>query len=261
MKIWLNSILACPDDKAYPLKLKIFEWNTLEDIFAKLVRAYSNKYLINFKNEKDLREINVFDKENACQADYKPKDANIVHNENKRLTLDMDFPNIISIFIENRILKVKDFNVVTPVSIKEYFKSYSNFLKEFQEITDESDESNNKHANKLYAIVKNEVSQKILHFINNESLSEYDNIKDSDEKLIVNSLMEKIQPIFQELLLLNYYFFIMEINEALLICPKCKRWYPVIQSIPRLFPKTMARQEMDIAFKEKWMSKYPKDAI
>lgn len=261
MKIWLNSILACPDDKSYPLQLKIFEWNTSKDVFSMLMQAYSNKYLVNYKTEKDLREIPLFDKDNASKIDYKPKDETIVHNENKRLTADIDFPNIISIFLEDKVVKIKDYNVVTPVKIDEYFKFYKNFLNEFQEIIDESDESINKHANELCMLIKNDVSKKIINFIVNENFSEFENAGDIDEKLLVNTLMDKIQPIFQELLLLNYYFFIMEINEALLICPKCKRWYPVIQSIPRLFPKTMARQEMDVAFKEKWMSKYPKDVV
>jgi uncharacterized protein YbaR (Trm112 family) len=200
----------------------------------------------------------MFDKDNGVNEDFKPKDVKIIHAENKRLTSDINFPNIINIFLEDNSLKIKDYNVVTPVRVTEYFKIYANLLKEFEEI---SDESNNQQSQKLYNLVKDNISKKILSFIEKWDPSEIENMQDIEEKTLVELLMDKIQPIFQDILFLNYYFFIMEINEALLICPQCKRWFPVIQSIPRLFPKTMERQNIDIAFKDKWKSKFPKDVV
>jgi uncharacterized protein YbaR (Trm112 family) len=53
----------------------------------------------------------------------------------------------------------------------------------------------------------------------------------------------------------------MEIEEGLIICPQCKRWFPIIKTIPRIYPQNMKREELDLQFLEKWKKNYPNDVI
>lgn len=64
MKLWLNEILACPEDKHYPLYLHILKWNTdkrkvdfpsiIRDYEAGTLRPDIPKGLVQIMNEPDL---------------------------------------------------------------------------------------------------------------------------------------------------------------------------------------------------------------
>ena len=46
-----------------------------------------------------------------------------------------------------------------------------------------------------------------------------------------------------------------EIVDGLLYCPNCKRWYPIIDEIPRMLP------EEDLSFMKKYKDKIPKEIL
>lgn len=50
-----------------------------------------------------------------------------------------------------------------------------------------------------------------------------------------------------------------EIVEGLLYCPSCKRWYPIMDEIPRMLPDKLRKKEDDIKFLEKYKQKIPKE--
>ncbi len=52
-----------------------------------------------------------------------------------------------------------------------------------------------------------------------------------------------------------------EIVEGLLFCPSCKRWYPIIDEIPRMLPDNLRKREEDLKFLEKNRSKIPKEVL
>lgn len=47
------------------------------------------------------------------------------------------------------------------------------------------------------------------------------------------------------------------IQDGLLVCPKCMRYYPIIDEIPRMLPDEMRHQEEDVEFLKKWKEKVP----
>ena len=257
MKLWLNHILACPDDKAFPLILKIFSWDSSIEYMGNLLKAYNSGLLINFKDEKKQMNIQVFD--NAIFDDEKVErtiDSEKVHEENRRLTSDFDFKNIISIFLEDNKLKMKDHNVVSPSSLKEYFDYYLAVFAEFEGITEESAEKVGSNSLKL---VKSVIYPKIKKLSEEIKFKDFEEFSSGKETDICDNLIDVLKPILQGLLFLNYYMFLLEIDEGMLICPECKRWFPIIKTIPRLLPKNMTKTQLDDEFKERWNQKFPND--
>jgi uncharacterized protein YbaR (Trm112 family) len=57
-----------------------------------------------------------------------------------------------------------------------------------------------------------------------------------------------------------------EIDEALITCPKCGRWYPVIDGITCMMPdenrlNDVMQRKAETAFLERWKDKIPTDII
>jgi uncharacterized protein YbaR (Trm112 family) len=247
MKLWLNHILACPDDKSFPLSLKIFTWDSDITFFNELIKIYEKKTLINLKNPK-----NIF---NIQYLDMKRKE---IFEKNMEITIDSEHQNIINLIPDDKGILVKDYNVIKPVPLEGYIEYYTDFLGEFGEITDDSSTG---PARKMLGIVKSGLFKKIVDFSKDleSKIGSIEALGTDEEK--IRGIFQLIEPIFQDLLLLNYYLFLMEISEGILVCPKCKRWFPILKTIPRLMPKTMEKTDLDHNFKEKWSNKIPHDAI
>ncbi|AKA73532.2 Trm112 family protein [Saccharolobus solfataricus] len=52
-----------------------------------------------------------------------------------------------------------------------------------------------------------------------------------------------------------------EIEEGMLYCESCNRWYPIIDEIPRMLPDKLRKEEDDIKFLEKYKDKIPKSIL
>ncbi|MHA1777505.1 MAG: Trm112 family protein [Promethearchaeota archaeon] len=74
-----------------------------------------------------------------------------------------------------------------------------------------------------------------------------------------NSPKEIISAILPDLELLNLFKYHMEIEDAVIICPQCHRWYPVFEAIPQLLPDAVRNSNEDKQFQEKWQNsvKFP----
>jgi len=51
------------------------------------------------------------------------------------------------------------------------------------------------------------------------------------------------------------------IVEGVLTCPKCSRYYPIIDEIPVMLPDNLRNKKEDLGFLEKWTSKLPKEVV
>lgn len=49
--------------------------------------------------------------------------------------------------------------------------------------------------------------------------------------------------------------------EGVLLCSKCKRFYPIIDEIPVMLPDDLRKQEDDIEFLSKWVERLPKEVV
>lgn len=60
------------------------------------------------------------------------------------------------------------------------------------------------------------------------------------------------------------YLNLVEVEEGLIRCPECGRWYPIgsaVETIPELMPDDLREEERDIEFLRKWESKLPEEVI
>ena len=51
------------------------------------------------------------------------------------------------------------------------------------------------------------------------------------------------------------------INEGVLFCSQCSRFYPIIEEIPVMLPDELRDKEKDIQFLQKWHEKIPSKII
>lgn len=62
--------------------------------------------------------------------------------------------------------------------------------------------------------------------------------------------------------ILYRYLNLVEVEEGLIRCPECGRWYPIgsaVETIPELMPDDLREEERDIEFLKKWESKLPEE--
>ncbi|HID17651.1 TPA: Trm112 family protein [Candidatus Bathyarchaeota archaeon] len=52
-----------------------------------------------------------------------------------------------------------------------------------------------------------------------------------------------------------------EVEEGLILCPSCGRWYPIIEEIPHMLPDELRDKEEDLSFLEKWKEKIPRKVL
>ena len=60
--------------------------------------------------------------------------------------------------------------------------------------------------------------------------------------------------------LLYRYLNLVEVDQGLLVCPECGRWYPIgsaVETIPELMPDDLREEKRDLEFLKKWESKLP----
>jgi uncharacterized protein YbaR (Trm112 family) len=51
------------------------------------------------------------------------------------------------------------------------------------------------------------------------------------------------------------------INEGVLFCEECLRFYPIIDEIPIMLPDELREKQSDITFLQKWKNKIPDKVI
>ncbi len=101
-----------------------------------------------------------------------------------------------------------------------------------------------------------------------QSLDELENVHDlsgiESSKTLLNyirtTIYNKLKAIIQkptennlddllpELVIINKYKFDIEIETGILLCPVCKRWFPIIDTIPQMLPDEYRDKEKEIEF-------------
>jgi len=52
-----------------------------------------------------------------------------------------------------------------------------------------------------------------------------------------------------------------EINEGLLFCTECSRWYPISDEIPQMLPDDLRESREDLSWLEKWKGQVPEKVL
>ena len=146
---------------------------------------------------------------------YEKKDFNQIQAE-----------NIIEIQRENGTIYLKDDILIEKSPIKEYLNGIKSSIEEVEHIYDKSPFELSK---KCFDIIRKDIKTKIASFTN------YDDF-------------EELKNILPELYFLNKVKTEIEIETGLLFCAQCKRWYPIIETIPQMLPDEYRNEKKEIEF-------------
>ncbi len=148
---------------------------------------------------------------------FHSRDINFIQNE-----------NIIDITREKKELFLRDNIIVEKTKLKTYIDLTSSSLIEFENIFDNT---SNILSKKCIEIINTEVKSRILDFSSNPDFNQ-------------------IESILPELYFINKIKLDFEIQTGILFCNECKRWYPIIDTIPQMLPDKYRDEEKDIEFLE-----------
>ena len=134
--------------------------------------------------------------------------------------------NIIKIIKENEELFYKDNIIIEKTSLKEYINKIISSINELESFSDLSKENSTLECLKL---IETTVKQNIISY----------------SKALDPNAFDSILP---EIYLLNKYKIETEIESGLLFCEKCKRWFPIIETIPQMLPDEYREEKKEIQF-------------
>jgi len=148
---------------------------------------------------------------------YECRDINFIKNE-----------KIINIYQKNGEFYLKDNIIIEKTLIKSYLKAIILSINEFENVFDKT---TNELSKKCFQIMNSDVKSTILNFFKNQKFS----------------LIEDILP---ELYFINKIKLDLEIESGILFCSNCKRWYPIIETIPQMLPDKYRDEKKDTKFLE-----------
>jgi len=145
---------------------------------------------------------------------------------------DIDYiksEEIIDISQENNEFFLKDNIIIEKTNLKSYLEVMISSIEEFENIFDHS---NNPLSEQCIKIMKSDIKSKIKDFYPISDFSNFDNI-------------------LPELFFINKVKLEIEIESGILFCPNCKRWYPIIETIPQMLPDKYRNEKNEIDFLKK----------
>jgi len=150
----------------------------------------------------------------------------ILETYDKRDIISIKKENIVEIEQKNEELLLKDEIVIEKSKFGIYINAIISSVKEVDNI---SDKSSSELSKRCIHIIQNDIKQKLKAFSNN----------------LTNEYIDTILP---ELYLLNKFKTEIEIERGILFCSQCKRWFPIIETIPQMLPDEYRDEEADILF-------------
>ena len=136
---------------------------------------------------------------------------------------------------------IQDDLVRYKLSFRNYIEKVNEFLKNLEYITIFTEGSSKKVHNKAEEIYK-----------------EFQSLKDVNDE---NTIKEFIDKHLIKIYFLNWYFQRAEIEDGIMICDNCLRWYPISESIPQMLPDNLRSEKEEIRFLEKWKDFVPEKIL
>lgn len=193
----------------------------LSDILACPIDKYYPLELLILKWETNISEIEEFLKI------YKIRDEKLINNE-----------ELIKFSETENHIKIRDSIALKSKKSVDYLNAINSSIQELNNINNLTKEP---AIDKCIDLLKTSVKRKIESTINQ--------ISNEDKKEKIKEIMNSILP---ELYLINKFKIDTEIEEGILFCSKCNRWYPIVETIPQMLPDKYRNENEDIAFLNKW---------
>ncbi|MFX0007152.1 MAG: Trm112 family protein [Promethearchaeota archaeon] len=169
-------------------------------------------------------KLYIFSFENEPQElqliidNYLNRDITIIKNE-----------GIIEIDHEDDELLIKDKIIIQKTELTKYLNLTYSSLIEFENI---------------FGCGKNQLGNRCFEILNSE-------VKSRVKEYVEKHKFNQIDTILPELFFINKIKLDIEIKTGILFCSKCKRWYPIIDTIPQMLPDKYRDEKKEIDFLEK----------
>ena len=159
--------------------------------------------------------------------------------------------------------------------LEPYFFTWENEDDELEKIQREAGKPN-KIFSKQYKHLVNQIIDKTISPLSllsitdkTQNLSTYKllvNVQEFSKKLdsgILNK-NELLHYYIEDVDILYKYLNLIEVEEGILFCTECRRWYPIgsaVKTIPELLPDNLREKERDLEWMENWKTKILKKII
>ncbi|MFX1496623.1 MAG: Trm112 family protein [Promethearchaeota archaeon] len=181
----------------------------LFDILACPIDKYFPLELYIFSYDTELEEFKNF------LNVYKLRDVDFIKKE-----------EIIKIYKEGESIYINDGIVLEKSSLNEYMELILSSIDEFNFI---HDNSTNQLSELCFNLIKNEVKKNLMEYSKNLGADQIENL--TPELFFINKIKLEV-----------------EIDSGLLLCPKCKRWFPIIDTIPQMLPDEYRNKNQELEF-------------
>ncbi|MFX1451439.1 MAG: Trm112 family protein [Promethearchaeota archaeon] len=144
---------------------------------------------------------------------------------------DLDFikeEKIIETYIEDNEFFLKDNIIIEKMKLIPYLEILKSSLDEFENVYDRT---SNLLSKKCVNLMKSDVKLRI-------------------NKFYENPISSKLENIIPELFFINKIKLELEIKSGILFCSECKRWYPIVDTIPQMLPDKYRDKKKEIKFLE-----------
>jgi uncharacterized protein YbaR (Trm112 family) len=138
-------------------------------------------------------------------------------------------------------LLIRDNLIIKPTPFPEYLQQLIDKLSELEVVHDLSDTE----GEQALTVLRTELKQKLIEATKKITSS----TKVSEQEVILKSITPDLE-------FLNYCKYTLEVEDAVLECPHCNRWYPVFETIPQLLPDNLRDKAHDNAFMKQWKAKF-----
>lgn len=247
MKLWLMEILACPIDKHFPLELTIFQWQGEKDeifsTYEEETDESEENYATSSNRFRSQAETQVLTEDPIKQLIEKLHHGtlNATTREERSIKLHKE--------PEHNVWTISDLLQIKPVPVEQYFQHLLSMIQELNFIKDIS----TWEGEQALQLIRSEISTQIKDHLknilsNNGQIMEIHEEEDFWAKLIA--------PVENALEFLNQFKYCLEIQEGVIKCSHCNRWYPIFETIPQMLPDSVRPQDTDAAFKDLWQDKY-----
>lgn len=192
-------------------------------------------------------ELSVLKWQDEGKVDDKIKQLIEMYNKGQVLPAKTESPLHLEIKDDYKIY-INDFLILKPTPLDEYLQELISKLAELDLVHDLSQWQGEIALKLCSETIKGNLQDALnkITEMNKTSPTEEDSEK----------IMEIYEKIILDLEFLNLFKYNLEIDEAVIKCPKCKRWFPVFETIPQMLPDEVRNSETDLKFKEKWKSKF-----
>jgi uncharacterized protein YbaR (Trm112 family) len=149
-----------------------------------------------------------------------------IKNFQKRNFKKSEENKIVQIIKKENAVYIKDKITMKKTYIEDYLKNVLESIREWDNV---HDKSNLEPFGKSLEIIKTKFYPTITSYLEERN-------------------WKKIESLRPELYFLNKVKLQIEIESGLLFCEKCKRWYPIIETIPQMLPDEYRDKERDLSF-------------